>query len=90
MTYTTAPPSVLAGAPPTYSIDFPVAGFGALDPSKIEYFGFRIIGVGSFDMSADFLSAEVSDQAAVPEPTTMVFMGIGLLGLGILGRRLGK
>jgi hypothetical protein len=47
--------------------------------------------IGSFDGSGFFV-ADISGQdqlvaAPVPEPATMLLMGIGLLGLGVVGRK---
>ena len=47
--------------------------------------------IGSFD-SSGFFVADISGQdqlvaAPVPEPATMLLMGIGLLGLGVVGRK---
>jgi len=47
--------------------------------------------IGSFDGSGFFV-AEIDGQdqlvaAPVPEPATMLLMGIGLLGLGVVGRK---
>jgi hypothetical protein len=47
--------------------------------------------IDSFDGSGFFV-ADISGQdqlvaAPVPEPATMLLMGIGLLGLGVVGRK---
>ena len=48
--------------------------------------------IGSFDASGFFVAKIDGHQdqlvaAPVPEPTTMLLMGIGLLGLGVVGRK---
>jgi hypothetical protein len=60
----------------------------------MELFDDMIAGadnIGSFDGSGFFV-ADISGQdqlvaAPVPEPATMLLMGIGLLGLGVVGRK---
>ena len=74
-----------------YGLDFrPVAGgdialLGTMLTAASE------ISINSFDPSGFFV-AEISGQdqlvaAPVPEPATMLLMGIGLLGLGVVGRK---
>jgi hypothetical protein len=48
--------------------------------------------IGSFDASGFFVAKIEGHQdqlvaAPVPEPATMLLMGIGLLGLGVVGRK---
>jgi hypothetical protein len=48
--------------------------------------------IGSFDASGFFVAKIDGHQdqlvaAPVPEPATMLLVGIGLLGLGVVGRK---
>jgi len=78
-----------------------LAGWGnALqDLTDVQSFGFRALGLNNIDLTLDDLEYDFTTGCGgpseppcpvVPEPATMAMMGIGLLGLGFLGRRMRK
>lgn len=76
-------------APPSYVRTFVVGGFGGVNLADVQSFGFYVRGVNDIDVALDNFEADFTAQGT-PEPTTMAMMGMGLLGLGFLGRRMRK
>ena len=90
-------PLVPPGAP--FLLTFLTAEFGAVDLTDVQSFGFRALGLNNIDLTLDDLEYDFTTGCGgpseppcpvVPEPATMAMMGIGLLGLGFLGRRMRK
>jgi hypothetical protein len=62
---------------------FVATGAGA-DFSNVKAFEVTISGVPQQDLQMAFISAEAS---SAPEPSTMLLLGGGLVGLGVFSRR---
>ena len=67
----------------TLFTSFVATGTGA-DFANVKAFDLTIHGIPQEDLQMDFISAETS---AAPEPTSLILLGGGLVGLGIVSRR---
>jgi PEP-CTERM motif len=63
---------------------FVASGTGGADFSNVNAFELTINGVSQQDSQMGFISAEAS---SAPEPSTMLLLGGGLVGLGVFSRR---
>lgn len=66
----------------TFAIDLSMLADGALD----VYFDGWDNEFGHDDIAIDFASLTVTGISPIPEPTTMVLFGLGLVGLGVYRR----